>query len=570
MKQRRLSQRSWPLFCALAVSCAADDRQPQATRARPVTVIELAHASPELPGQLTGIARSYRAEPIGFEVGGRVERVVPVGQEVEGPIMDRDGRVVTKGQVVAQLQDTRYRQAFEVVRRGLEAALKGLRAQEIELEAVAQSDLKQAVARAERAADQVQASEAQQKLSEANFARVKELFASGNASQQDLDRSQAEFDGEVAALAAARQDAVAADAAVASAEANIQLKAANVEQTQAQIAELEQQQVQAQQDLDDCTLTAPFTGRVTAKLVGRGGYVAPGTAVVTLTMMDPIKITATVTPERSRDLLPGAAVAVFPKDLARFTSETVLYGHVFDKPEVADSTTRTYLIDIITRNLRRPEFIVNTEGAVIHTIDKVLPVVFEERQVKGPLFVPIDTLRREGEQDFVYRLPGLQFGGGRSISGVFKPEKLPVRLADASFSILQWSFQRIAEGSDLRQGDVLIVDPQPGYLEGVAVSSFDWAIRPGDIVPLHLNVGRAPPGFYVPAEAIRTLNGDASVFAIGADSIARRVPVSTHETVGMLRRVEGEGLEDGTSVVVDGVHYVADGEAVTVVPKLGK
>ena len=41
-------------------------------------------------------------------------------------------------------------------------------------------------------------------------------------------------------------------------------------------------------------------------------------------------------------------------------------------------------------------------------------------------------------------------------------------------------------------------------------------------------------------------------------------------TVGVLRRIEAPALEAGTRIVVEGVHYVADGEQVTVVSELGK
>lgn len=559
------------LVLTAAVACTGEVADGPVKRARPVTVLTLAAGVPEVAGELTGVAKPHREEQVGFEVAGRVQLVVPIGQEVRGPTIAADGSVVEPGEVLAQLDPTRYEQALEVVRRRLTSAEKGLAAQDIELATVLQSDLDRAKAQAARAADQVRAAEAQANLSKVNLDRTRDLFSSGDASQQELDQRQAEYDNNEATLQAARSDATAAEAAEASAAANIQLKAANIEQAKADIAELEQQIVQAQQDLDDCTLLAPYSGRVTEKLVGRGGYAQAGSGVVTLTMMDPIKISATVTPERSRELLPGAAVAVFPKDLGRFTSDAVLYGHVYDKPEVADPSTRTYLIDVITRNLRRPETVLpEGEERRVHAIDRVMPVMLEDRLGDGPLHVPTGAVLREDGKTYVLRLPGLRFGGERSLSGVFQPERVEIDLQEHLFTILQWSFQQVADGAGLREGEVVILDPRPEYLEGVMISNYDWAIRPGDLVPLRLNAGRAPGGFYVPPEAVRTLNGEASVFAVDDSGVARRVPVTLHETVGMLRRVEGSGLQDGTRVVVEGVHYVADGEAVTVVPAIGQ
>ncbi len=116
----------------------------------------------------------------------------------------------------------------------------------------------------------------------------------------------------------------------------------------------------------------------------------------------------------------------------------------------------------------------------------------------------------------------------------------------------------------------MIVDPKPEHLEGVAFSATDWAIRPGDIVPVVAGVGTLPTGFYVPPEAVRTLNGKTSVFVVGDDERVRQIAVSVHETSGILRRIEGEGLVTGTRLVKDGIHYVADGDTVSVVPAFGK
>ena len=89
-------------------------------------------------------------------------------------------------------------------------------------------------------------------------------------------------------------------------------------------------------------------------------------------------------------------------------------------------------------------------------------------------------------------------------------------------------------------------------------------------MPVRFEVGEATEGLYAPSEAIRTLNGEASVFVVDGDSVARRVLVTVHETVGVLRRIEGTGLEPGARVVVEGVHYITDGETVSVVAAVGQ
>ena len=555
------------LFSLVVVACGPEEQAGPIEKSRPVTVMTLEKLSPTLSGRVAGVAQPHREERVGFEVAGRVSFVAEVGRELAGPSLDEAQRVVERGEVIGRIDPTRYQQALQVVERSLEAARSGLRAQEIDLETVVPADVSQAKAKEAQARDRVASAEAKEKLARFQLSRTQELFDGGNASQQDLDQQQAQFDEAAGALGAARNEALAATAAVAKAEASVDLAKANIDTTRAEISKLEEQRTQAQQNLEDCTLHAPFSGRVTEKHVGRGAYLGAGQPAVTLTMMDPIKVTAAVSPERSRDLLQGSVVAVFPKDLDRFTADD-LFGRVYDKPEVADARTRTYLIDVIVRNLRRRPFVVDEAGTKVHAVDRILPVVRREQVEDGPLFVPAPCIRTEAGGQVVYRLPGMRRRG--AAAQVLKPEPVTVEPEDELFTVINWIFRRVADGSGLEEGDLLIVDPQPEQLGGVSVAWHDWAIRPGDIVPMSFDVDTAPVGFYAPTEAIRTLNGQASVLVVGEDGRARRVPVSVHETVGVTRRVAGEGLADGARIVVEGVHYTADGEKVRVVSELGK
>ena len=118
--------RNWfctpPLTLALlGVACSsADDVAPE-TPARPVTVLELRSEIPRGELLATGVVEPYRRSDIGFEVGGRILGMVDPGQELAGPLLDADGQLLLdgdgnprrEGDVVAVLDDTRYRQAVE-------------------------------------------------------------------------------------------------------------------------------------------------------------------------------------------------------------------------------------------------------------------------------------------------------------------------------------------------------------------------------------------------------------------------------------------------------------------------
>ena len=99
--------------------------------------------------------------------------------------------------------------------------------------------------------------------------------------------------------------------------------------------------------------------------------------------------------------------------------------------------------------------------------------------------------------------------------------------------------------------------------KGVVLEQPDWAIRPGDLVPVTFDMRAAVPGLYVPNRAIMALNDERSVYVLKGDRV-KKVPVTLHETSRQHRRVEGPGLVEGVRVVVRGAHYCHDGAKVVV------
>ena len=557
------------LLSVLAAACSGgvDEQAPEIVR--PVTAVTIEDATPPLPGQLTGLAQPYREEQVGFEVGGRVALVRDIGLEVVGPTLDAAGAVLAEGDANAWQDSTRYELALEAAQLAYESSRKELEAQVVEVETVAQSQLDQARAEEAVAQEEINRASADEELARRELERQRQLLADGVVSESAFDKAQRDHDGSVASLEAARNTLTAAQAAVSGAEDRIELLKAQIEKTRAILKEHENGIAEAQTNLDDCTLLAPFSGRITERHVGRGGFVGAGSPVVTLTMMDPIEVVVMASAEDSRRLVAGDQVVVRPRDLARFSDQDALYGVVFDKAEVADSATRTFKIEVILRNVRRQPY-QDVAGTSAAAIDRVMPVLAREAGGGGPLYVhPTSILRRDGAVS-VLRLPGVKMGvpRERDLQGILEPEEVPVTLVEEFFTIAQ-SFQRIADGSGLEAGDIVIADPRGEHLDGAVMSEYEWAVRPGDIIPVAFDLGDAPRGFYVPSEAIATLNGETSVFVVGDDGRAKRVPVSVHETVGLQRRIEGEGLASGVRVVLDGVHYVVGGERVRVVTRLG-
>ncbi len=78
-------------------------------KSRPVTVLELEERDFAGDTRLTGSVSLYREEQVGFEVAGRLLWVLDEGKEVEGPVLDENGRLIRPGELIAKLDNTRYR-----------------------------------------------------------------------------------------------------------------------------------------------------------------------------------------------------------------------------------------------------------------------------------------------------------------------------------------------------------------------------------------------------------------------------------------------------------------------------
>ncbi len=555
------------LAAAMVVANCGSDEEPveAAERQVPVTQWVLEESSPALPGNIMGVVAPLREEQVGFEVGGRVVFVRELGQELEGPTRNGEGEILPgmEGAIIGSLDPTRHEQALEAATLRLASARKGLEAQQIEVDTVAVAAIDQAIAQESAAAQDVKAAEASLRLAQAQYERMKNLLESRTVSQAEMDEATATFDNSTAALAAAREAFAANEAQVATAKANLALKKARIEQSKAEIRELVQAVTQSQTDLADCVVHAPYSGRITERHVGTGGYVSPGQPVVTLTMLDYVKVLVTVSAEQSRRILPGGQAALKPTDLDQFTSEPVVHGWIYAKSEVADPSTHTFRVDVALRNLRRGA----DEGNGTTLADRIFPVLKDKEGQPGPIFVQTACIVQEDGQDYVYRLPGVKVGPQATgdFSRTFEPERVPVQRTDHFRMFVDFPFVEVVS-DELSEFELLLVNPAVNQRETVRLENRDWLLRPGDLVPVQFDWGSFPPGFYVPVEAVRTLNDRTQVFVI-EDGRCRAVNVSVHESSGQQRRIEGPGLTNGTAIVVEGIHYLEDGAAVRVVPR---
>ena len=519
---------------------------------RPVSVLVLEQRDFARESRLTGSVSLYREEEVGFEVDGRVLSVLDVGKEVQGPSFNEAGDMLRQGDVIALIDRRRYELQVSALEARVLSLTKQLDALRIDVEQVAKNEIKAAQRVIDSAA-------ADLTLAEQELQRQQSLIESNATSQRAVQEAER-------GLAAATAAKLQADALLAGARGGLALKEARVEATRAQIQELTQELEVTREDLEDCTLHAPFSGRITRTHTTQGAVVEKGVPIVTLSLMDPIQINVSVSASEDRRIETGDRVAVLPKDPINPDGEPVeVPAIVYEKGAVADPATRTFRIDLMARNQRRliHHAVPETEGLPV--VGDFLPVVRQYQGEGGPLHVETNCIYQDAGRTYVLRLPGVSFhaAGQRSAVGKHVPDKVEIELGDEYFTVNKWNFRSLQSAGDLREGDFLVTGPSKELEEGLAIGRPQWLLRPGDLVPVNFLLEMTPRGYYVPLEAIVDRGGQQCVF-VSVDGVARLQPVNIHETYAELRRIEGAQIADGTKVIVRGVHYLSDGQPVSI------
>lgn len=123
--------------------CTGCDSEPEnkirTATSRPVTVLQLEENEFSREVYLTGSVNLYREEKVGFEISGRILAVKDVGKEVEGATYDENGNLVHPGEIIATLDDTRYRLKVDALHERLNATQKELEATKAALKLAGQT-----------------------------------------------------------------------------------------------------------------------------------------------------------------------------------------------------------------------------------------------------------------------------------------------------------------------------------------------------------------------------------------------------------------------------------------------
>ena len=145
----------------------------------------------------------------------------------------------------------------------------------------------------------------------------------------------------------------------------------------------------AQARLEKATITAPFSGVVGLRAVSSGAYVTPGTRIVDLAKIDPIKVDFRVPELVLSSLRPGQRIHVIVDALPDRTFEGEIY--VIDP-----------IVDENGRAVRLRARIPNPERVLKPGLFARVRIVVDRRE--NSVLVPESAVFAEGNQRLVYRV----------------------------------------------------------------------------------------------------------------------------------------------------------------------
>jgi multidrug efflux pump subunit AcrA (membrane-fusion protein) len=499
-----------------------------------VTVLELREIDPVKPLLLTGVVDSWKEEDVAFEVDGRVSFVVESGTILEGR-WEEAGKVRAEGDVLAVMDDETYRIARDQAAASLSVAKEQLVVARVELEKVLPADL--AAAKAER--DRAQA----------EFVRYEKAREKEAVSELDVIRARADRDARLANYEQA--------------QAAFDTKRAEIKSLEANVLRATEDLKRVAYDLERCTLRAPFPAEVSEVLVEAGGYVTRGKPVAHLVMMTPIELALAVSGETAAKLRLGDVVTLFPPGNAEPQP-----GKIYDKATVADPETRTLRISVITRNVRLGvTFPDDDPRYALPRVSQYLALM-QIPELAGPFYVEANrALRRDGGGHYVWAAPSHVFLEPLPDDGVLELRKhyLEVGSRHINYQGL-YLFREVTDPRGMKPYTVIALDVDEGFEDGgkVVVSPGDWLLRPGQLVPVLLSHEVPRPGLYLPMDALKPVDEQNAVVFLNQGGRAKETPVRILDRVGELIRVEGDGIAEGVEIITDHVHFLQDGEAVSV------
>lgn len=264
---------------------------PAGPKAIPTASVENRSFALELPG---ASIRGFESTRLMAQVGGYVKEI----REVDGEEVDV-GTIVEKGMELAELYVPEMRDQLKEKK----AMVSQANSVVLQAEAVIkqrEAGVEQRAAEEKQAAAELDEKNALLKLALAKQKRIEDLVKKQTIGAENLDEARYAVDAANAAI-------VAVKAGIETAKANVKAAAADLDKAQADkdIATEEVKVAEAKVDelttrIGFATITAPFTGVITKRLVDHGAFVRPATSnsgampLFEITRIDKVRVVVSV------------------------------------------------------------------------------------------------------------------------------------------------------------------------------------------------------------------------------------------------------------------------------------
>ncbi|MCA9122484.1 MAG: HlyD family efflux transporter periplasmic adaptor subunit [Planctomycetaceae bacterium] len=537
------------------------DNELRAKSPRPVSVFKLELTDPNITERVTGVAGSWKTQDLSFEVAGRIQYVVEPETDIEGRLFasqpvapataegatdnaasDAAPTLFTPGTELARIDATRYQLKVSSAEAQIAMITQQRAASMVELEKVIPAERGSATA--------------ELRFQDAELARIEPLVRSGAVTRSDFERVQANRDK--------------AQAALAQVDASLAAKQAEIKSLDAQILEAQQSLSDAKRNVAECTIYSPFRGQIATVDAIPGAYVNAGQSVLTVQMMDPIKIELEVSAEQSRRLTYKDPVDVV---VSTTGDDQHLGANVYMIDPVADPNTRTFTVTLLMDN-EKPETEIPPElaGKPVARTRDIWRLFGNKLPGQDFLMTEVNSIHEDSQGGYVWMITS-----GPNDNHLLNVKKVRVIPGDVHIPFLDiWTFRavQIAAGevfdpqTDRIAGELELPEEMTAGFDGsqILFDRTQWLVKPGDLVAVDLKGSRLPEGYYVPISVISERSGKYYVYAVES-GIARRIEVNVFETVNTNRRIEavnGSALTSGLDLIAKGTHYLVDGEPVLV------
>ncbi len=189
----------------------------------------------------------------------------------------------------------------------------------------------------------------------------------------------------------------------------------------------------AEARLEKATIAAPLSGIMGLRSVSVGAYLTPGTPIVELADVDPLKVDFRVPELRVASLHAGQAIVIAADALPGATFEGTIYA--------IDPT-----VDVNGRAIRLRARVPNPEGRLSPGLFVRLQIVVERRQ--DAVLVPESAVVAEAGKTFVYRIAGNRAERAEVTLGQRRPGVVEVRKGlDGEDTVVTAGHQRLGDGA---------------------------------------------------------------------------------------------------------------------------